>query len=89
MNPDRNRELIDTKKQIIKIHILAAPGAIFLGLGLYGMFGANGNAFHPLLDDQTIVAALLLSGVAIEIWQFLALFPLLKKHGKLARGKSA
>ena len=78
-------ELNNIKKKMIKMQIIGAPGAILLGLGLYGMFGADGNAFHPLLNDKSIVNSLLIIGVSIELWQFYVLIPLIKKQSKLAR----
>ena len=76
-------ELNILKKKIVKTQIIGAPGAILLGLGLYGMFGANGGAFHPLLNDKSIVNSLLIVGVAIELWQLYVLIPLFKKQSKL------
>ena len=85
MSSNNKDELKNIKKKIAMTQLVGAPGAIFLGLGLYGMFGTNGDAFHPLLNDKNIVNALLISGVAIEIWQLYVLFPLLKKQAKLRR----
>jgi len=81
-------ELNNIKKKIIKTQIIGAPGLILLGLGLYGMFGANGNAFHPLLNDKSIVNSLLIVGVAIELWQLYVIIPLFKKQAKLVREKN-
>lgn len=87
MSSNNEEELKNIKKQIIKTQIIGAPGAILLGLGLYGMFGANGDAFHPSLNDKNIVNSLLFVGVAIEIWQLYVLMPLLKKT-KIVREKN-
>ena len=65
--------------------LIGAPGAIFIGLALYAIFGANGDAFHPLLNDKTIVNSLLIIGIAIELWQFYVIIPLFKKQAKLLR----
>ena len=78
-------ELNNIKMKIVKTQIIGAPGAILLGLGLYGMFGANGDAFHPLLNDKSIVNSLLIVGVAIELWQLYVLIPLFKKQSRLRR----
>jgi hypothetical protein len=85
MISNNEAELNNIKKKIVKTQIIGAPGAILLGLGLYGMFGANGNAFHPLLNDKSIVNSLLIVGVAIELWQLYVLIPLFKKQSKLSR----
>lgn len=88
MNSNDEDELNSIKRKIIKASIIGSPGAILLGLGLYGMFGANGNAFHPLLNDNNIVNGLLFFGVAIELWQFYVLIPLYKRQAKLVRKKT-
>lgn len=78
-------ELKNIKKKIIMTQLIGAPGAIFIGLALYAIFGANGDAFHPLLNDKTIVNSLLIIGIAIELWQFYVIIPLFKKQSKLLR----
>ena len=83
MGSDIEGELKQVKKRIIMLQLVGAPGAILLGLGLYGMFGANGNAFHPLLNNKNVVAGLVILGIAIEIWQFVVLIPLVKKQIRL------
>jgi len=80
-------ELIATKKKIVKTQIIGAPGAILIGLGLYGMFGANGDAFHPLLNNEVFVERILIIGAAIEMWQLYVLIPLFRKQSKLAGNK--
>ncbi|NVK38383.1 MAG: hypothetical protein HWE18_10685 [Gammaproteobacteria bacterium] len=52
-------------KEMQKIGIMDTPGAILVGLGLYGKFGANGNAFHPLLNDPSIINTMLVVGGSI------------------------
>ena len=49
-------------KQLKKIAIIDTPGSILIGLGLYGKFGANGNAFHPFLNSETNLNAMLVVG---------------------------
>ena len=88
MNPTGDTELKQIKKRIIFTQIIGAPGAILLGLGLYGVFGANGNAFQPLLNDKNIVAGLVVAGVAIEVWQLVVLIPLFRKQMKLLNEKN-
>lgn len=83
MDSNSEAELKRLKKRIILLQVIGAPGAVLLGLGLYGVFGANGNAFHPLLNDKSVVAGLVIIGVAIEIWQFAVLIPLFRKQIKL------
>jgi hypothetical protein len=83
MNANTEAELKRLKRRIILTQVIGTPGAVILGLGLYGVFGTNGDAFHPLLNDKNIVAGLVIIGVAIEIWQFVVLIPLFRKQIKL------
>lgn len=66
MNPEQRIREID--RQIIVISAIDAPGTILLGLGLYGKFAADGEAFHPLLNEQAVVNSMLLLGLVIMIW---------------------
>lgn len=88
MNPKRNQQLKIIKSKILKLQILSAPGAIILGLGLYGLFAAGGQAFHPALNDMRVVYSLIAAGVTIEIWQFMNLLPLLKAQAKIINEES-
>ncbi|MBE9564988.1 MAG: hypothetical protein IMF17_07055 [Proteobacteria bacterium] len=78
-----NEKLIQINKKIVLTQVIGTPGAILLGLGIYGMFGANGDAFHPLLNDEIFVKNILIIGAAIEIWQFYVLIPLFKKRSEI------
>lgn len=85
MDTNNEQKLKNIKLKIVKLQIFGAPGAILLGLGLYGIFGAQGNAFHPLLNDLGIVYGLLATGIAIELWQLFMLIPLWKKQSQIAK----
>lgn len=89
MHPDDEHQLKAIKSKIIKVQLFGAPGAIVLGLGLYGLFAANGHAFHPALNDMRVVFSLIAAGVTIEIWQFLQLLPLLKAQAKINNTKKS
>lgn len=85
MDINNEEQLRTVKLQIVKTQMLGAPGMIMLGFGLYGMFGANGNAFHPLLNDVNIVYGLLAVGAAIQIWQFFKVIPLIIKQSQIQK----
>ena len=78
-----NEKLVQINKKIVLTQAIGTPGAILLGLGIYGMFGANGDAFHPLLNDEIFVKNILIIGTVIEIWQFYVLIPLFKKRSEI------
>lgn len=77
--------LNDIKKELIKVQIFEAPGTILFGLGLYGKFAANGNAFHPFLNDPANINTLLVLGVAIMAWGGYRFFSLLRERADLQK----
>lgn len=85
MNSNKEEQLKNIKLKIVKTQMLGAPGLILLGFGLYGMFGAQGNAFLPLLNDQNVVYGMLGVGAVIQIWQYIKVIPLLKKQSQIQK----
>ncbi|ARN74028.1 hypothetical protein [Oceanicoccus sagamiensis] len=69
-------------KEITRVALIDALGSILVGLGLYAKFVANGNAFHPLLNDGTVVNIMLGTGAVIIVWGGYKLFTL--SRGKLS-----
>ena len=80
-----NEELKKVNKDIFKLNIIGFPGALFLGLGLYGLFEKNASDLHYLFGNEKFVYLLLISGALIEIWQFTKIWPLLKKRVSLTK----
>ncbi len=76
-------ELNRIKKKILVTLIIGSFGFIFLGIGLYGLFGVDGNALHPLLENKNFIYGLLAAGAIIEVWQLFVLIPLFIKQSKL------
>jgi len=67
MSTDDEIRLADISKRITMIAMLfLAPANILVGLGIYGVFAAKGNAFHPLLNDMQACYALIAVGIVIE-----------------------
>lgn len=77
------------QKKIIKTQILSFPGAVLLGLGLYGMFGMNSYSFLPFLQNEAVVYAFIGIGLAIEVWSLFILVPLFKQKAKTVKGNCA
>jgi hypothetical protein len=73
----------EIQKEIVKVSIMEFPGPVMLGLGLYGKFAAEGDAFLPILNDQTVVTVLLMLGVAIMAWGVLRIISLVKESAEL------
>lgn len=68
MHTDREKEAKDLERKLLWVSIIDTPGAILVGLALYGKFDANGNAFHPLLNNDSVLTAMFAVGVAIMVW---------------------
>lgn len=85
MSNQIDTELMAVKKQIIKYQLMGAPGALFLGIGLFGLLSEGSGEVLSFLKDKMVVYSIFGSGVVIELWQIYVLFPLFKKQVKLTR----
>lgn len=81
MNPEDKIKEID--KKITKVSVIEMPGSIMIGLGLYSKFSANGDAFHPLLNNESVVNIMIAIGVVIMIWGGYNIYTLSKEKMKL------
>ncbi len=88
MYRNTEEELKDLQKKMIMFNMLGAPGAILFALGLYGLFGAEGDAFIPILNNLNIVYGCLGIGAIIMVWEFLAIIPLIKRRAEIAKNKN-
>ncbi|MDR4515965.1 MAG: hypothetical protein MRK00_00985 [Nitrosomonas sp.] len=86
MNTRKEKELVEIKKSIIKTQFVSMIAVTLIGLGVYGIFVAKGNAFHPVLNNQEILNVMLAVGIILEIRHIFQLIPLLKRHAELKRG---
>ena len=69
------------KSKIRKLHIIFGLTSIVIGLALYGLLAAKGDAFHPLLNDKSILYPMLAIGLVIDVFVTAKLVPLLKTYG--------
>lgn len=53
------------KRKIRLAKSIDSIGALILGLGLYAKYGANADAIHKYLSEDSVVFGLLLSGVVL------------------------
>jgi len=83
MDPRAEKELQEIQKRMLRVNILASPGAVLLGLGLYGMFGAHGNAFLSVLNDPYAVNISIIAGAIVMVWEFAVVFQLLKRKAAI------
>ena len=61
-------QLKQLDKEFVKVALFEFPGVIMVGLGVYSKFGAMGDAFHPLLNNPSVVNGLLVVGGIIMLW---------------------
>lgn len=81
---DNEQRLKKIAKLINRVKIIGSAGPILIGLAVYGIWGASGNAFHPLLNDTDVSYSMLCIGVVVIIWEFVKLIALFKQRANLA-----
>jgi len=85
MSNQKNSEAIKTlKRDLIKTQLIEFPGFVLVGLGLYGKFGAKGNAFLPILNDQSVVNIMLAIGAVTMVWGAYKTMKISSKINKLS-----
>ena len=85
MKPEIEQRLKEIDREIVRVAIIDAPGTIMVGLGLYAIFGAKGDAFLPILNNQTIVTAMLAVGAAIMLWGGFKTISLTRERARLQK----
>ena len=85
MNTRKEEALGEIKKSIIKTQFVSMIAVTLIGLGIYGIFVAKGNAFHPVLNNQEVLNTMLVVGVILEIRHLFQPILLLKRYAHLKR----
>ena len=85
MNPEQR--IKEIQKEMVKVSVLESPGAFMLALGLYGKFFSEGDAFLPILNNETVVNVLLGLGVAIMLWGATRIMSLVREGARLNEEK--
>lgn len=85
MHHKPEEQLEALKQRLIKVQLIEAPGTIMFGLGLYGKFAVNGNAFHPLLNDPGVVSMLLGAGGTVMAWGAYKLVTILREMQRVKK----
>ncbi len=88
MFTNKQEELRSVQKKMILLQIVGTIGAALLGLGLYGKFGADGDAFISILNDPEYVYSFIAIGAIIMVWEFITIVPLFKKRAELVNNES-
>ena len=79
----KDGELKRIQRKLLITSSIDAPGAILMGLGLYGVFGADGNAFIDILNYQDIAIGAIVVGGAIMAWALVKMVSLLKRRAEI------
>lgn len=82
---DPKEEIAGLRKSMSRIALLEAPGTILLALALYGKFGANGNAFHPALNDPAVTTGMAIIGGVIVAWGTLKAIAIARRIASIQR----
>ncbi len=85
MNPVERTNSLQPKtieQSIIKYAAIDGIATLILGLGIYGKFIVQGDAFHPLLNNSNVVNGLIVVGVVIMGWCGFRLLTLMKAKAK-------
>lgn len=59
----------DITRKMIQVQLVGVPATIMVGLALYGIFGANGNAFWAPLNDTRVTYNMLGIGAILMAWE--------------------
>lgn len=86
MNDQRAAEIKALEKEMIKVSILETPGTILLGLAMYAKFAANGQPFHPILADESVLLGMFVAGGSIALWGGLRFMMIAKRRKALENG---
>ncbi len=89
MPTNREEEISRLRNEARRIAILEAPGAIMVGLALFGIFNKGSQALHPLLDDPVVTTGMLIVGGVIMAWATWRVIPVTKRMAELRRGSSS
>lgn len=88
MLPEDEARLIEINKSIIlTLSLLMTPANILMGLGLYGIFAANGNAFMNILNDKTFCYLITAIGVIIDGIALIKFMKLVYEKGQISTKK--
>ncbi|SEM67270.1 hypothetical protein [Nitrosomonas marina] len=82
MRTRKENEGIEMQNNIVRMQIIGVIPTVFLGLGIYGLVVAKGDAFHPFLNNHDVVYTMLATGIVLEIWHLSKMIPLLKQYAE-------
>lgn len=87
----RNREPLtaaEIDRKIITVQVISAPATIMVGLAIYGMFGANGDAFWEPLNNPVVNWNMLGIGGMVMAWETFQIVKLAKLRKAVSSGNT-
>ncbi|MGI3003246.1 hypothetical protein ACRTDJ_09190 [Shewanella algae] len=85
MKTQLHAELAQVKRSLVITQLLGTPGMLLIGLALYGLIIADGDAFVPALNNPINCYALIAIGSAIAFWEALKVIKLTKKQTQILK----
>nr|WP_281041242.1 hypothetical protein [Shewanella xiamenensis] len=85
MKTQLHAELAQVKRSLAITQLLGAPGILLIGLALYGLVIAEGDAFIQALNNPINCYLLIAIGSAITLWEALKIIKLSKKQTQLLK----
>ena len=84
MQRNTEEELRQIRKEMLVWNIIDMPAALAVGLGLYAVFGANGNAIPEALNNKSLAYGTIAIGGIIMALCLVKTLALLKRKVQLA-----
>lgn len=73
--------------EIIKLQLIAIPGAILLGLGLYA-YTADASHIDPWLEKPNVILGHIVAGAFLLILEAVLVLRLIKRHATKLKQKN-
>lgn len=61
-------EIKQNQRKLFILIMIDTPAVMCVGLGLYAVFGANGNAFLDILNNKSVAYGLIAAGGVVTAW---------------------
>jgi len=84
MQRSKEEQIKQVQKEILILSIIDMPATVLVGLGLFAVFGADGNAIPEALNNKDLAYGALVVGGIVMAWCFVKMLPLLKRKAQLA-----
>ncbi len=88
MTDSKNMTPEQVQRKIILVQLLGTPGAIMVGLALYGIFATDGDAFWAPLNNTFVTYNMLGIGGIIVAWETIQTLKLSKLQKTLSERDS-